>query len=77
MGEATEVTVEMVVLVSVYILPALIGYHRHHRNGNAIMALNLLAGWTVVGWIIALVWSLTDNVAAKTGVDTDRRRYRI
>lgn len=48
-------------LFSVYFLPGLIGLVRRHRNGNAITALNLLAGWTVIGWIIALVWSLTDN----------------
>lgn len=46
---------------AVYFLPGLIGLVRGHHNGNAITALNLLAGWTVIGWIIALVWSLTDN----------------
>ena len=47
----------------IYFLPGLIGLVRGHRNGNAITALNLLAGWTGVGWVVALVWSLTDNVA--------------
>jgi len=69
--------ITLAALFIVYFLPGLIGLARKHRNGNAITALNLLAGWTGVGWIIALVWSLTDNVAAKTGVDTERRRYRI
>jgi len=32
---------------------------RRHHNRVAIFALNLLAGWTAVGWIIALVWALT------------------
>jgi hypothetical protein len=26
------------------------------------MALNVLLGWTILGWVIALVWALTDNV---------------
>lgn len=40
-----------------YFLPSLIGARK--RNTNAIFALNLLLGWTVIGWIAALVWALT------------------
>lgn len=43
--------------ILLYFLPAIIG--RHKRNAAAIFVLNLLAGWTVFGWIIALVWALT------------------
>jgi len=34
---------------------------RGHRNAVAITAVNILLGWTFVGWVVALVWSLTDN----------------
>jgi len=44
-----------------YFLPAIIADKRAHRNHKAISALNLLLGWSVLGWIISLVWSLTDN----------------
>lgn len=40
-----------------YFLPSLLG--RHKKNIGAIFALNLLLGWTFVGWIIALVWGLS------------------
>lgn len=43
----------------VYFLPALVAATRHHHNANAILAVNLLLGWLVIGWIIALVWALT------------------
>jgi hypothetical protein len=43
----------------VYFLPAFIAAQRHHHNGGAIFMLNLLAGWTVIGWIIAMVWAST------------------
>jgi hypothetical protein len=32
---------------------------RKKRNATAILALDLLLGWTVLGWVAALVWALT------------------
>lgn len=40
-----------------YFLPSFIAAARGHRNGRAIFLLNLFLGWTVLGWIVALVWS--------------------
>jgi hypothetical protein len=28
-------------------------------NAGAIVATNLLLGWTFIGWVVALIWSLT------------------
>ena len=41
-----------------YFLPTIVAWRRHHRNLLALGVLNLLLGWTVVGWVIAIVWSL-------------------
>ena len=43
----------------VYFLPAIVGFYRKHHRAWAIFALNLFLGWTVVGWIVALVWATT------------------
>lgn len=53
-----------VALVSgiIYFVPAFIAFRRGHRNRGAILALNLFLGWTFLGWVAAIVWSLTDNV---------------
>jgi hypothetical protein len=40
-----------------YFVPLLIAYLRGHRGVMAIFALNLLVGWTGVGWIGVLIWS--------------------
>lgn len=45
-------------LVPLYLLPAYVAYRRGHRNSVAILALNLLLGWTLLGWTVALVWAL-------------------
>ena len=45
-----------------YFIPAIVAESRKHRNKSAILILNLLLGWTFLGWVIALVWAFTDNV---------------
>jgi len=45
--------------LALYFLPALIAASRHHPNATAIFVLNLLLGWTFVGWVVSLVWSFT------------------
>ncbi len=47
------------VLFVLYWLPTVIALYRKHHNKWAILVLNLLLGWTVLGWIAALVWSFT------------------
>ena len=41
--------------VLLYFLPAIIG--RHKRDAAGIFLVNLLFGWTVIGWIIAMIWA--------------------
>jgi hypothetical protein len=47
-----------IALVLGYWLPLGVAIARGHQNWWAIGALNLFLGWTVLGWIFALVWSL-------------------
>jgi len=42
-----------------YFLPSIIG--RNKRNAGAIFLLNFFLGWTVVGWIVAMVWACSEN----------------
>ena len=41
----------------VYFLPTFIALMARRRNCGSIFIVNLLAGWTVIGWVIALVWA--------------------
>ena len=41
-----------------YILPSLIARKRDHKQETAIILLNLLLGWTLIGWIAALIWAV-------------------
>jgi len=42
-----------------YFLPSIIGHEK--RSFAGIFVLNLLLGWTVIGWIVALIWACTDE----------------
>ncbi|MCU0653584.1 MAG: superinfection immunity protein [Candidatus Pacebacteria bacterium] len=47
-----------VLFLSVYFLPTLVAIIRGKRNIGAIFVLNLLLGWSFIGWVLALVWAL-------------------
>ena len=44
-------------------LPTLVAKSRRHPNVLPIFLVNLFLGWTFVGWLIALVWACTRQVA--------------
>jgi cytoskeletal protein RodZ len=44
--------------VGIYLLPAFIALVRYHHNAASIFLVNLLLGWTFLGWVGALVWAV-------------------
>lgn len=47
----------LAVLAILYFLPAGLASSRKHPSYTGIMLLNLFLGWTIIGWIVALVWA--------------------
>lgn len=45
--------------VCMYFLPTIVAGVRGHQSMAAIVVLNLLLGWTMIGWLVALIWSLS------------------
>jgi hypothetical protein len=41
-----------------YFLPAIIAAVRHTHNAAAVLLLNLFLGWTVIGWVVALLMAV-------------------
>jgi len=56
----------MLVSLLLYFLPAYLA--RNRSDFTAILLLNLLAGWTFIGWIIALVWALSSGQRRQVAV---------
>lgn len=48
-----------------YFAPTQIARRRGHHSWRAILALDLLLGWTGFGWLAALIWSLSGPSAAE------------
>lgn len=45
-----------------YFLPSIIALARSKRDTLAIFLLNLFLGWSIIGWIVALVWAAKNDV---------------
>ena len=46
-------------MFGLYLAPSIVAVVRGHHRWPWIGFLNFAAGWTVAGWIAALVWSVT------------------
>jgi len=42
-----------------YFMPTILAKGRNHHNAGAVFIINLLLGWTLVGWAVALAWAFT------------------
>jgi hypothetical protein len=42
--------------------PALIAYQRKTKNRSQVTILNILLGWTGIGWVIALIMAYSPEV---------------
>ena len=47
-------------LTVLYFLPTILAHNK--RNVLGIFLVNFFFGWTVVGWILAMVWACTADV---------------
>lgn len=46
-----------IVSTLLYLVPTIIAQKTNHPQRTAITLLNILLGWTFIGWVGSLVWS--------------------
>src|ERR1700731_5331428 len=51
----------MAVSLFIYFIPYIVAKQNKKQNAGAIGALNFFLGWTLVGWVVALVWAVTKD----------------
>ncbi len=54
----------LAIVAAIYFLPTIVASNRGHQSTAAICVLNIFLGWTFIGWLIALIWSLTGDTRA-------------
>ncbi|WP_190121988.1 superinfection immunity protein [Streptomyces inusitatus] len=52
---ATVIAVAVgVILFIAYFVPTIVAFTRNVPNSGSVLVINLLLGWTLIGWIVAL-----------------------
>jgi uncharacterized membrane protein len=51
----------IIFLIILYFLPSIVGFARKKVNKWAIFILNFFLGWTLVGWVVSLVWAVAED----------------
>jgi hypothetical protein len=49
----------LLILTLLYFLPAILG--RGKADAAGIFLLNLFLGWTLIGWVLALLWAISSD----------------
>lgn len=49
--------ITLIFIVFIYFIPYIVAKSKNHKQAEAIGVLNLLAGWTLIGWVVAAVWA--------------------
>ena len=58
-----------ILLTPFFLIPTIIAFYKHHPNKKYIAILNVVGGWTVIGWIVSLVWVLSIRFNKPTAKD--------
>ena len=69
MNDDSGGAVYLLILVGIYFFPGIVAEVRRHRQRLTIGMSNLLLGWTVLGWIFALIWACSSDVEGSDGRD--------
>lgn len=51
----------LIASIPLYFLPSIVAGKKKHKNQTGIFVLNLFLGWTLIGWVGALVWAVTES----------------
>ncbi len=61
----------ILLLLGVHFLPAFVAFVREQRHAVLILVLNIFFGWTIIGWLVLLIWAA---VGEERDVIYERRR---
>lgn len=65
MYDNTVFVILLLLCLIIYMLPTLIAYARDVPSRQTITVVNIIFGWTLIGWFICFLWAML----AETGID--------
>ncbi|UEN68837.1 immunity to superinfection [Shigella virus Moo19] len=66
--EVLSALLVLVIALTAYLLPTIIAFVRGHASKWGIFITNLLLGWSLIFWIVALIWSLSNKGQSQTTI---------
>lgn len=64
---------KILVFAVIYFMPSIVGRNRDHKNKLGIFVLNLALGWTLIGWLVALIWACSGQSCQVSAPDAHKR----
>lgn len=55
-------------VLAVYLIPTIIAFTRGHASKWGIGVLNIVLGWSLIFWVVALIWSLSNKGQSQTTI---------
>jgi uncharacterized membrane protein (DUF485 family) len=59
MLDNTITVIELMLIAIIYMLPTLIAYARDIPQRRMITVLNIIFGWTLIGWVATFIWAMS------------------
>ena len=47
----------ILLLLGIHFLPTFVAFVRQQRHAVLILVLNILVAWTIIGWLVLLIWA--------------------
>jgi hypothetical protein len=66
LGNTTTILM-LLLVVLIYMLPTLIAFGREHPRRQDVAIVNILLGWTLIGWIAVFLWASLAHVESEFG----------
>ena len=60
-SRVTSLIFIIIITALIYFIPTVVCLIRKHTYKFYIISLNIILGWTLIGWIASLIWSFIDN----------------
>jgi uncharacterized membrane protein len=66
LGNTTTILMLLAIVV-LYMLPTFIAFGREHPRRQDVALVNILLGWTLIGWIGVFLWASLAHVESELG----------